>query len=144
MKRFQKIIYYSSLGISLMVGFWHFFVPALFQWNDYLPTQYENLIVAVHYINYCFSIFLFGTSLLLIVLGRKAFSLNKEVLIFHSFLTIIWIFRACLASFIEPWPLDPSPIAAIMQLIMSDVLAVMMTIVNIYLWKEVRKNKSEK
>ena len=42
------------------------------------------------------------------------------------------MFRACLATFIEPWPLDPIPAAAIGQLVASDLLAVMMMFVSVY------------
>ena len=111
----------------------------MFQWYDYLPKQYENLIVGIDYTNYCFSLLLFGLSLMLIILGRKVLSLNREVTYFYYFLTVVWLFRACLASFIEPWPLQPVPAAAIGQLIASDALAVLMAIVSLFLMREYRK-----
>ena len=43
--RIRKIIYYFTVVLSMLVGLWHFFVPVMFQWYDYLPMQYENLIV---------------------------------------------------------------------------------------------------
>ena len=61
-----------------------------------------------------------------LVLGRKALPLNREVICLYFFLTIAWVFRACLANFIEPWPLQPIPAAAIGQLIASDALATAM------------------
>lgn len=119
----------------MLVGFWHFFVPHLYDWYDYLPMQYETLIVGIDYTNYCFSALLFGSSLVLIILGKSALSLNRETVIFYTFLTTVWVFRACLATFIEPWPLEPVPTAAIGQLIMSDLLALLMVIVSFRLWK---------
>ena len=68
---------------------------------------------------------------MLIVLGKKAFAMNHEVIYFYFFLTMVWIFRACLASFIEPWPLQPIPAAAIGQLIASDALAAIMIVVSV-------------
>jgi hypothetical protein len=138
MKKWIQILYYFTVVVSTLVGLWHFFVPWMFQWYDYLPTEYENLIVGIDYTNYCFSLLLFGLSLMLIVLGRKVLSQNKDVTYFYFFLNAVWIFRACLASFIEPWPLQPIPAAAIGQLIASDTLAVMMTIVSVSL---IRANK---
>ncbi|MGI6617114.1 MAG: hypothetical protein ACOX36_03585 [Saccharofermentanales bacterium] len=135
MRKTVKILYYISLAISMLVGLWHFFVPTMFKWYDYLPTQYENLIVGIDYTNYCFSALLFGISLVLIILGKSAFSLNRETIVFYTFLTVVWVFRACLAAFIEPWPMEPIPAAAIGQLIGSVVLAAMMVIVSINLWK---------
>lgn len=126
-----KIIYYITVVVSMLVGLWHFFVPWMFRWYDYLPTQYENLIVGIDYTNYCFSLLLSGLSLLLLISGRKALSMNKEVIIFYFFLTVVWIFRALLATFIEPWPLDPIPAAAIGQLIASDCLALLMCFISI-------------
>ena len=139
MKKGLQILYYVSVVISALVGLWHFFVPWMFQWYDYLPTQYRNLIVGIDYTNYCFSLLLFGLSVMLILLGKRAFAMNREVIYFYFFLTVVWIFRACLASFIEPWPLQPIPAAAIGQLIASDVLAVMMIVVSVSFVRELRR-----
>ena len=139
MKKGLQILYYVSVVISALVGLWHFFVPWMFQWYDYLPTQYRNLIVGIDYTNYCFSLLLFGLSIMLILLGKRALAMNREVIYFYFFLTVVWIFRACLASFIEPWPLQPIPAAAIGQLIASDVLAVMMIIVSVSFVRELRR-----
>ncbi len=133
-----RIIYYITVVVSMLVGLWHFFVPWMFQWYDYLPMQYENLIVGIDYTNYCFSLLLFGLSLLLVVLGRKALSMNKEAITFYLFLTVVWIFRAALATFVEPWPLEPIPAAAIGQLIASDGLAILMCFVSINFIRHLR------
>src|SRR5574344_1585148 len=61
-------------------------------------------IVGIDYINLCFSLLLFGLSLLLTILGRKAINGNTEVIIFYGFLTVVGIFRGCLGTFNEPWP----------------------------------------
>ena len=139
MKKGIKNLYCISVVISALVGLWHFFVPWMFHWYDYLPLQYENLIVGIDYTNYCFSLLLFGLSVILILLGRRALAMNREVICFYFFLTVVWIFRACLASFIEPWPLQPIPAAAIGQLIASDALAVMMIVVSVCFIKELRR-----
>ena len=139
MKKEIKILYYISVVISALVGVWHFFVPWMFQWYDYLPMQYENLIVGIDYTNYCFSLLLFGLSTMLIVLGKRALAINREIIYFYFFLTVVWIFRACLASFIEPWPLQPIPAAAIGQLVASDALAIMMVVVSVCFIKEHRR-----
>ena len=139
LKKGLQILYYVSVVISALVGLWHFFVPWMFQWYDYLPTQYRNLIVGIDYTNYCFSLLLFGLSVMLILLGKRTLAMNREVIYFYFFLTVVWIFRACLASFIEPWPLQPIPAAAIGQLIASDVLAVMMIVVSISFVRELRR-----
>ena len=141
MKKVICVIYYSTVAISALVGLWHFFVPWMFRWYDYLPMQYENLIVGIDYTNYCFSLLLFGLSVMLIMLGKRALGLNKEIIYFYYFLTVVWIFRACLATFIEPWPLAPIPAAAIGQLVASDLIAVMMMFVSFYFLKAIKRNR---
>ncbi len=109
-----KIFYYTGLSLSLLVGLWHFFVPAMFQWYRYIPGQYENLIVGIDWTNFCFSLLLSGLSLLLLLLGKKTFSGNKEVILFYGFLALVWLGRVAI-SFIKPWPLDPIPWVAFGQ-----------------------------
>ena len=139
MKQGIRILYFVTVIISALVGLWHFFVPWMFQWYDYLPMQYENLIVGIDYTNYCFSLLLLGLSVMLILLGKRALDMNREVIYFYFFLTVVWMFRACLASFIEPWPLQPILAAAIGQLVASDALAIMMVVVSVYFIKELRR-----
>ncbi len=143
MKKAIKVLYYVSLVFSMLVGLWHFFVPHMFRWYDYLPMQYENLIVGIDYTNYCFSALLFGSSLVLILLAKSAFSLNRETIVFYTMLTVVWVFRACLSTFLEPWPLEPVPAAAIGQLIGSVVQAAMMVIAMVGLWQGRRKKNRE-
>lgn len=143
MRRSIRFLYYFTVIFSSFVGLWHFFVPWMFQWYDYLPMQYENLIVGIDYTNYCFSLLLFGLSLLLVILGKKALSLNLEVIIFYIFLTLVWVFRAMLSSVIEPWPLEPIPAAAIGQLLVSDMQAILMVIVSVLLVRGIKKNRME-
>ena len=139
MNKGVRITYYITVSTSALVGLWHFFVPWMFQWYDYLPMQYENLIVGIDYTNYCFSLLLFGLSIMLIVLGKRALAKNKEVIYFYYFLTVVWVFRACLATFIEPWPLEPIPAAAIGQLIASDLLAVLMIFISACFLKTMKR-----
>lgn len=139
MKSLTRFLYYFTAVCSAAVGLWHFFVPWMFRWYDYLPARYENLIVGIDYTNYCFSLLLFGLSLLLAVLGKRALRGSLESCVFYFFLTAVWMFRAMLASFIEPWPLEPVPAAAIGQLAASDVLAVLMVFVSIALLRRMRR-----
>ena len=73
------------------------------------------------------------------ILGKRALGLNKEVIYFYYFLTVVWLFRACLATFIEPWPLEPIPSAAIGQLVVSDLLAVLMIVVSVCFIRTVKR-----
>lgn len=139
MKKSISIAYYITVILSALVGLWHFFVPWMFRWYDYLPTQYENLIVGIDYTNYCFSLLLFGLSVMLIILGKRAINQNRETIYFYYFLTVVWLFRACLTTFIEPWPLQPIPAAAIGQLVASDALAMVMIVVSICFFRAIKR-----
>ncbi len=129
MKKSVRVTYYITVTASALVGLWHFFVPWMFQWYDYLPMQYENLIVGIDYTNDCFSLLLFGLSVMLLLLGKRALAGNHEVVYFYDLLTVVWLFRASLSLWIEPWPLEPIPAAAIGQLIASVSLSVLMLFV---------------
>lgn len=135
-KKWIKSAYFITLILSMLVGLWHFFVPNLYNWYDYLPMQYESLIVGIDYTNLCFSALLFGSSLVLILLSKSMFQFNYETMVFYTFLSLVWVFRACLATFIEPWPLEPAPAAAIGQLVGSVAMALFMVIVTMYFWKQ--------
>lgn len=126
----------------MLVGLWHFFVPKMFRWYDYLPMQYENLIVGIDWTNYCFSFLLFGLSLLLIILGKKILSLKSDSVYFYHFLTFVWGFRAMLALFIEPWPMQPIPAAAIGQLCASVTVFILMLIISIIFIKETKRKNN--
>ena len=43
MNRINKTLYILTFTMSTVTGFWHFFVPHMFEWYKYLPMQYENL-----------------------------------------------------------------------------------------------------
>ena len=116
-----KAMYYAGLVLSMLVGIWHFFVPAMFQWYAYIPSEYENLIVGIDWTNFFFSFLLTGLSFLLIVLGRKVLAGHKETFIFYGLSTCTWLFRV-LITFMEPWPLAPIAWAAYGQQIGAFVV----------------------
>ena len=126
MKKY-KVCYCIGLTLSLLVGLWHFFVPWMFRWHAYIPSQYGNLIVGIDWTNFCFSAFLFGLSLLLLLWGGKVFALNREALTVYGFLAVIWLRRVGLAI-VEPWPLEPIPWAAYGQFAASVLIALMLAV----------------
>jgi magnesium-transporting ATPase (P-type) len=132
-----KSSYYIGLIVSMLFGVWHFFVPYIFQWYSYIPGEYENLIVGIDYTNFFFSLLLTGISLLLIVLGKKVFSGNKETLVFYGFLGFVWFCRTAI-TFIEPWPLEPVAWAAYGQQISAILVFVLLFIPFIWLFNKHR------
>lgn len=110
-----KGFYFAGLILSLLVGIWHFFVPAMFQWSSYIPAEYENLIVGINWTNYFFSLLLTGLSAILLYWSRKVFAGSREAFFIFGFMVFVWLNRA-LIGFVYPWPLEPVPAAAIGQL----------------------------
>lgn len=45
--KFYKTFYFIGVSLSLLVGLWHFFVPLMFQWYSYIPSEYHNLVVGI-------------------------------------------------------------------------------------------------
>ena len=134
-----KITYYVGLTLSLCVGIWHFFVPAMFQWYTYIPSQYENLIVGIDWTNFFFSLLLTGLSLLLILFGKKVFAKNREVLAFYGLMVFTWLWRV-LITFIVPWPLEPIAWAAYGQQIAAILIFILQLIPLIFLiWPKGRE-----
>ncbi|WP_099205417.1 hypothetical protein [Scatolibacter rhodanostii] len=106
MIKLSKICYYTGTILSLMIGILHFFVPWVFEWYSYIPSEYENLIVSIDWVNFCFSFMLSGISSLVLLWGKKVFTGNKEAITLLGFLTFVWIFRVFIAI-VNPVPLEP-------------------------------------
>ena len=138
----MKVLYYLGSALSMGVGIWHFFVPHLYQWYDYLPMQYENLIVGIDYTNYFFSLLLTGLSLLLILSGKKAFAANREIIVFYGFLVFVWLNRA-LITFVHPWPLEPVAWAAHGQQIAAITIFLLLAASFVYLIRKPRAQKGK-
>jgi hypothetical protein len=77
----MTVLYIIGLSLSTLAGLWHFSVPYLYQWHSYIPNEYKNLIVAIDYVNFFFSLILAGYSLLLLLMRKKVFSKNKAIFI---------------------------------------------------------------
>ena len=131
----MKAMFFIGLGFSTFVGIWHFFVPYLFRWHYYLPSEYKNLIVGIDYTNFSFSLLLSGYSFLLILAQKKIFNKNKEFLIMYGFMVFVWFCRVSL-TFINPWPLEPIAWAAYGQQIAVIIIFSLLLIPFIHLLRE--------
>lgn len=142
--KIYKIFYYIAVSISLLVGLWHFFVPLMFKWYSYIPSEYHNLVVGINWTNLCFSFLLCGVSFVLLFWGKKVFALNIEAITIYVFLSIVWIFRFFIAI-IDPWPLDPIPAAAIGQFVATILILTMLLIpyIKVLVEYKTQKNKNE-
>jgi hypothetical protein len=130
----MQILYVFGLVLSGLIGIWHFFVPAMFQWYNYIPNEYQNLIVGIDWTNFFFSLLLSGYSILLIIMKNKIFNGNKDLFKMYGFMVFVWFCRAAI-TFIEPWPLEPIAWAAYGQQIAAFIVFILQLIPFIYLIK---------
>jgi len=129
------ILYSIGLIFSAVIGMWHFTVPYLYQWYSYIPNEYKFLPVAIDWINFFFSLFLTGFSLLLLFFKKKIFGGNKDLLIIYCFMVFIWFCRVAI-TFVDPWPLEPVAWTVYAQQIGSFVIFLLQLIPFIYLLKK--------
>lgn len=133
--RAAKGLYFAGLILSMMVGIWHFFVPAMFQWSSYIPAEYENLIVGISWTNYFFSLMLTGLSAILLYWSGKVFTGNREAFFIFGFMVFVWLNRVVI-GFVNPWPLEPVPAAAIGQLAAAILIFALLLVAFILLRRE--------
>jgi hypothetical protein len=84
-------------------------------------AQYKNLIVGIDWTNFFFSLLLAGHSIILLIMRKKLFNGNREVLTMYGFMVFVWFCRV-LIIFIEPWPLEPIMWAAYGQQIAAIII----------------------
>jgi len=89
----MKILYIIGLLLSACIGIWHFTVPYLYKWYSFIPNAPIEIIRSIDWINYFFSLFLTGLSVILLVYKNKIFNKNKEILVFYGFLVFVWLNR---------------------------------------------------
>jgi len=131
----MKILYSIGLIFSAVIGIWHFSVPYLYQWYSYIQSEYKFLKVGIDWINFFFSLFLTGISLLLLFFKKKIFGGNKDLLVIYGFMVFVWFCRVAI-TFIDPWPLEPVAWPAYAQQIASFVIFLLQLIPFVYLLRK--------
>jgi hypothetical protein len=101
MKKIVKVVLNFGLFTSTIFGIWHFFVPYIYHWYDYIPNAPREIIVSIDWINFFFSLFLAGSSFLLIIHQREI-ELKKGIFSFFIFLVFIWFSRVII-TLVHPW-----------------------------------------
>jgi hypothetical protein len=89
---------FVSVGsiISIGFGFWHFFVPAIWNWYSYFDKAATELIIAVRAINIFFSLLLvlLGMANMLFVFRKPPDRFSTMVIL--SISVILWTIRLIL------------------------------------------------
>lgn len=102
LENLNKILINTGLIISFGFGVWHFLIPTLYKWFDYIPNAPDNLIVAIRWTNFFFSLMLSGYSLLLLLLQKRIIARDFIALMFYGFLVFLWLCRVIM-TIILPW-----------------------------------------
>lgn len=102
MEKITKIFLNIGLFLSLAFGVWHFFIPYAYKWYSYIPDAPRAITVSVDWINFFFSLFLTGNSLLLIIYQKEIGLGNKGIYSFYVFLVFVWFSRVII-TIVHPW-----------------------------------------
>ena len=91
-----KIFVMFGSGASIGFGFWHFFVPRLWNWYVYIDSNATELVIAVRAINLFFSLslVLFGIVNILLVYGGK--SNRYSFIVMLATTSLLWLTRVFL------------------------------------------------
>jgi hypothetical protein len=105
MRRIVTVIMNIGLVISAIFGFGHFFIPYAFNWNDYMKEVPKYIVVSIDWINFFFSLFLLGNSVLLIIYQNQIKQRDKIALSFYGFLVFTYFCKSII-TFIHPWGMN--------------------------------------
>lgn len=103
MKKAASFLFSTSLIISAIVGFLHFFAPYVFGWYSYIPDAPKEIYASIDYINFIFSLLLSGLSLILLFMKKNIFKGSRDTFVFYAFLVFTWLCRVVI-TFVVPWP----------------------------------------
>jgi hypothetical protein len=103
MKKLISILFSIGLVISSLAGLLHFFAPYAFDWYSYIPDAPQEIYASIDYVNFFFSLLLFGLSLILLYFKNKIFKGSREIFIFYLLLVFTWFCRVFI-TIIIPWP----------------------------------------
>ncbi|MGL4798749.1 MAG: hypothetical protein ACRCWY_05025 [Cellulosilyticaceae bacterium] len=95
----KKVMYTLAMVVGILVGIWHFCVPYLYEWYSYLPGIPDILRVSIDWINFFFSLFLVGYSVVLLLVQKEFFRGDRVARLFYQFFVIVWICRVGITVF---------------------------------------------
>jgi hypothetical protein len=107
--------------IGIAVGVWHSVVPYLFQWYSYLPGIPDILRVSIDWVNFFFSLFLTGYSVLLLLVRSSFFAGERTARLFYGFFLLVWFCRVGI-TIVHNWGLNAAVIGYIAAFTLEFVL----------------------
>lgn len=99
--KFDKILISIGIIIHLGFGIWHFFVPELYGWFDYMSTMPLELTNGISATNFFLALSLVLLGLWTSVVVVKQWDNKSSVTTSLSLMSILWIFR-CAYQIILP------------------------------------------
>ena len=91
-----KILITAGSAVTIGFGFWHFFVPRIWNWYSYIDPGATELVIAIRNINVFFSLclVLFGIINIIFISGNH--SNRFSIIVMLSVTSVLWITRAVL------------------------------------------------
>ncbi|OHD16105.1 MAG: hypothetical protein A2Y34_07790 [Spirochaetes bacterium GWC1_27_15] len=102
MKKVITVLLYVSLIVNLSIGLVHFFVPNLENLYSAIPDTSRHALVALAWINFFFSLFLTGLSLILLISVKKILDFDYLGIILYGFMGFVWFCKVILTIML-PW-----------------------------------------
>ncbi|MGL5676560.1 MAG: hypothetical protein ACRDDX_09100 [Cellulosilyticaceae bacterium] len=95
----KKVMYTLAMVVGILVGIWHFCVPYLYEWYSYLPGIPDILRVSIDWVNFFFSLFLVGYSVVLLLVQKEFFRGDRVARLFYQFFVVVWTCRVGITVF---------------------------------------------
>jgi len=84
---------FSGSLVTLGFGIWHFFVPRIYKWYDYMDSKAHELILAVRAVNFFFSLSLVLMGLMCMTFLFVSEETGTEFIILLTAMNIMWFLR---------------------------------------------------
>ena len=103
-----KILITAGSAVTIGFGFWHFFVPRIWNWYSYIDPGATELVIAVRNINVFFSLclVLFGIINIIFISGNH--SNRFSIIVMLSVTSVLWITRIVLQLVYQQGSFNPA------------------------------------
>jgi hypothetical protein len=101
-EKLNRVFINAGLLLSIGFGIWHFLMPNVFYWFEYISDAPIEVIIGMRWANFFFSLIFTGYSLLLLLVQKRILQRDIVAIVFYSFIVFIWLCRVIITMVI-PW-----------------------------------------
>ncbi|TFF91233.1 hypothetical protein EU545_04955 [Candidatus Thorarchaeota archaeon] len=120
----------TLLGVSIHtgIGVWHFFVPTLYGWNDYLSAVPSELVNGIMATNFFFSLLMTLVGVLALLHFFRHWDEPRTTRAFLILLSVLWVVRVIYQALQPQGTMIPGlSVVLLLVFIMTAVLFVIPT-----------------